>query len=30
MLIHPNFDPVAFSLPVPFIGTLAVRWYGLM
>lgn len=25
MLIHPNFDPVAFSL-----GPLAVRWYGLM
>ena len=25
MLIHPQFDPVAFS-----IGPLAVRWYGLM
>jgi phosphatidylglycerol:prolipoprotein diacylglycerol transferase len=25
MLIHPNFDPVAFS-----IGPLKVRWYGLM
>src|SRR5215208_6089529 len=25
MLIHPNIDPVAFS-----IGPLAVRWYGLM
>ena len=25
MLVYPNFDPVAFS-----IGTLAVRWYGLM
>jgi len=25
MLIHPNFDPVAFSL-----GPLKVRWYGLM
>jgi len=25
MLVHPNFDPVAFSL-----GPLAVRWYGLM
>lgn len=25
MLIHPNFDPVIFS-----IGPLAVRWYGLM
>ena len=25
MLIHPNFDPVLFSL-----GPLAVRWYGLM
>ena len=25
MLIHPNFDPIAFS-----IGPLAVRWYGLM
>jgi len=24
-LIHPNFDPIAFSL-----GPLAVRWYGLM
>lgn len=25
MLVHPDFDPVAFS-----IGPLAVRWYGLM
>jgi len=25
MLVHPKFDPVAFSL-----GPLAVRWYGLM
>lgn len=25
MLVHPQFDPVAFSL-----GPLAVRWYGLM
>ena len=25
MLIHPQFDPIAFSL-----GPLAVRWYGLM
>jgi phosphatidylglycerol---prolipoprotein diacylglyceryl transferase len=25
MLVHPNFDPVAFSL-----GPLSVRWYGLM
>ena len=25
MLIHPDFDPIAFS-----IGPLAVRWYGLM
>lgn len=25
MLIHPDFDPIAFSL-----GPLAVRWYGLM
>lgn len=25
MLVHPHFDPVAFS-----IGPLAVRWYGLM
>jgi phosphatidylglycerol:prolipoprotein diacylglycerol transferase len=25
MLVHPNFDPVAFS-----IGPLSVRWYGLM
>ena len=25
MLVHPNFDPVAFSL-----GPLHVRWYGLM
>ncbi len=25
MLVHPNFDPVLFSL-----GPLAVRWYGLM
>ncbi len=25
MLIHPNFDPIAFS-----IGPVSVRWYGLM
>ena len=25
MLVHPQFDPVAFSL-----GPLSVRWYGLM
>lgn len=25
MLIHPNFDPIAFSL-----GPLHIRWYGLM
>ena len=25
MLIHPQFDPIAFSL-----GPVAVRWYGLM
>jgi phosphatidylglycerol---prolipoprotein diacylglyceryl transferase len=25
MLVHPNFDPIAFS-----IGPLSVRWYGLM
>ena len=25
MLVHPNFDPVAFQL-----GPVAVRWYGLM
>jgi phosphatidylglycerol:prolipoprotein diacylglycerol transferase len=25
MLVHPNFDPVAFK-----VGPLAVRWYGLM
>ena len=25
MLVHPDIDPVAFS-----IGPLAVRWYGLM
>src|SRR5256885_16520937 len=25
MLVHPNIDPIAFS-----IGPLAVRWYGLM
>ena len=25
MLVHPHFDPIAFSL-----GPLAVRWYGLM
>ena len=25
MLVHPHFDPVAFSL-----GPIAVRWYGLM
>ncbi len=25
MLVHPNFDPVVFS-----VGPLAIRWYGLM
>ncbi len=25
MLIHPQFDPIAFS-----VGPLSVRWYGLM
>ena len=25
MLVHPQFDPVLFSL-----GPVAVRWYGLM
>ena len=30
MLVHPDFNPVAFSIPVPLLGTLAVRWYGLM
>jgi phosphatidylglycerol:prolipoprotein diacylglycerol transferase len=25
MLVHPNFDPIAFSL-----GPIAVRWYGVM
>ena len=25
MLVHPNFDPVAFAL-----GPLQIRWYGLM
>ena len=25
MLLHPQFDPVAFTL-----GPLSVRWYGLM
>jgi phosphatidylglycerol---prolipoprotein diacylglyceryl transferase len=25
MLLHPQFDPIAFSL-----GPLAIRWYGLM
>jgi phosphatidylglycerol---prolipoprotein diacylglyceryl transferase len=25
MLVHPNFDPIAFSL-----GPVSVRWYGLM
>ena len=25
MLVHPQFDPIAFSL-----GPLSVRWYGLM
>jgi phosphatidylglycerol:prolipoprotein diacylglycerol transferase len=35
MLVHPQFDPVAFTIgpvSVPAIGTLAlpIRWYGLM
>jgi phosphatidylglycerol:prolipoprotein diacylglycerol transferase len=25
MLVHPNFDPIAFS-----VGPIAVRWYGIM
>src|SRR5258706_1339906 len=31
MLVHPNIDPVAFSIgPFFSIGPLQVRWYGLM
>jgi phosphatidylglycerol:prolipoprotein diacylglycerol transferase len=31
MLVHPNIDPIAFSIgPFFGIGPLAVRWYGLM
>ena len=31
MFVHPNFDPVAFSIgPVFGLGPLSVHWYGLM
>jgi phosphatidylglycerol:prolipoprotein diacylglycerol transferase len=31
VLVHPNIDPIAFSIgPFFGIGPLAVRWYGLM
>lgn len=29
MLVFPNFDPVAFSIPTFFWGPLSVRWYAL-
>ncbi|MCL2830082.1 MAG: prolipoprotein diacylglyceryl transferase [Betaproteobacteria bacterium] len=29
MLIHPQFDPIAFSIPTP-LGVLRAHWYGLM
>jgi len=30
MIPYPNIDPVAFSFPVPFLGTAKVHWYGIM
>jgi phosphatidylglycerol:prolipoprotein diacylglycerol transferase len=30
MIPYPEFDPVAFSFPVPFLGTARVHWYGIM
>jgi prolipoprotein diacylglyceryltransferase len=38
MLRYPNFDPVAFRIPLEFnvpvvglhVGPVAVRWYGIM
>ncbi|MDH3693222.1 MAG: prolipoprotein diacylglyceryl transferase [Gammaproteobacteria bacterium] len=30
MIVHPNIDPVAIDIPLPWIGSLPVHWYGLM
>ena len=29
-MFAPIIDPVAFSIPLPFLGTFQVHWYGLM
>jgi len=30
MLVHPQFDPIAFQFQLGGLGTLAIRWYGIM
>jgi phosphatidylglycerol:prolipoprotein diacylglycerol transferase len=30
LFVYPQIDPVAISIPLPGLGTLDVRWYGLM
>jgi phosphatidylglycerol:prolipoprotein diacylglycerol transferase len=30
LFVYPQFDPVAFSIPLPGLGSVDVRWYGLM
>lgn len=29
MIPFPNIDPVALTLPIPYVGDIPVRWYGL-
>jgi phosphatidylglycerol:prolipoprotein diacylglycerol transferase len=30
MIEYPNIDPVAFTIPLPFVSDLKVHWYGIM
>lgn len=29
-MFAPSFNPVAFSIPIPFVGVFDIHWYGLM
>ncbi len=28
-IAFPNIDPVAISIPIPYVGSIPIRWYGL-